>query len=236
MSNLKQQLLWANRTEALNMSEAQLEHRIETTIAHTFAWMWGVLFLSFALAYGLSLGIIDLPFNSGLYRWSWIAWLGIIFWMHRSRQKLSYGALAWLLLLFGVLEWYGLSGVFRAYDLGSIYNVFMSSTILFATLAVVGYHTKIDVARVWPVLFWSMIALIISLLLNAFVLKSGMADMWLSVIGVVIFSGFVIYDMNILRQQALGGDSRIEILMALWLFINFINIFLFLMRLFGWQD
>gem|GEM_PF-3725303 len=54
------------------MSESQLESRIEKTIAHTFAWMGGVLFLSFALAYGLSLGIVDLPFNSGLYWASWI--------------------------------------------------------------------------------------------------------------------------------------------------------------------
>jgi len=234
--SLKQQLLWLNRSEALNMSEAQLEHRIETTIAHTFAWMWWVLFLSFALAYILSLWIIELPYNSGLYRASWIAWLWIIFWMHRSWRNLSYGALAWLLLLFGLLEWYGLSGVFRAYNLWSIYNVFMSSTILFTVLSIVWYHTKIDVARVWPVLFWSMIALIISLLINYFVLHSTPLDMWLSVIGIVIFSGFIIYDMNILRQQSLWGDSRIELLMALWLFINFINIFLFLLRLVWAQE
>jgi len=79
----------------------------------------------------------------------------------------------------------------------------MSSTILFGVLALVGYHTKIDVARVGPVLFWSMIALIVSLLINAFVLQSSGLDMMLSVIGIVIFSGFIIYDMNILRQQAL---------------------------------
>jgi len=234
--SLKQQLLWLNRNEALTMSESQLESRIEKTIAHTFAWMGGVLFLSFALAYGLSLGIVDLPFNSGLYWASWIWGLGIIFWMNRSWRNLSYRALAWLLLLFGLLEWYGLSGIFRAYDLGSIYNVFMSSSILFWVLAVVWYHVKIDIARVGPVLFWSMIALIISLVINAFVLQSSMGDMMLSVIGVVIFSWFIIYDMNILRQQALGWDSRIEILMALWLFINFINIFLFLLRLVWGQE
>ncbi len=220
----------------MSMSETQLENKIETTIAHTFAWMWWVLFLSFALAYVLSLWIIELPYNSGLYWASWIGGLGIIFWMNRSWRNLSYGALAWLLLLFGLLEGYWLSWIFRAYDLGSIYNVFMSSSILFGVLAVAWYHVKIDVARVWPVLFWSMIALIISLLINAFVLQSSMADMMLSVIGIVIFSWFIIYDMNILRQQALWGDSRIEILMALWLFINFINIFLFMLRLTWGQE
>jgi len=236
MADLKQQLAWLNKGDALTMSERQLEQRIETTIAHTFAWMWWVMFVSFALAYVLSLWIIDVPFSAPLYRWSWIAGLWIIFWMNRSWRKLSYWALAWLLLLFWLLEGYGLSGIFRAYDLGSIYNVFMSSTILFAILAVVWYNVSINIARTWPILFWSMIALIISLLLNAFVFQSGMADMMLSVAGVVIFSWFVIYDMNILRKQAMWTDSRIEILMALWLFINFVNIFLFLLRLFGGQD
>ena len=231
--SLKQELLWINKDEALSLSESQLESRIERTIAHTFMWMWGVLLLAFAIAYGGSVGWIDLPYNMGLYRASWIGWLWIIFLMNMMRRKMSYGALAWLLLLFGVLEWYGLTWVFMAYDLGSIYNVFMSSAILFVVLAFAWYHTKIDIARVWPILFWSMIALIFALLLNRFVLWSSMADMFLSVIGIVIFSGFIIYDMNILRQQALWSDSRIEILMALWLLINFVNIFLFLLRLFG---
>ena len=233
---LKQQLLWINRSEALTLSESQLEQRVESTIAHTFAWMGGVMLIAFGIAYAGGTGMIDLPVSSSLYWISWIAGLGIIFLMNMKRQSMSYATLAGLLLLFGVLEWYGLTGVFRAYNFGSIYNVFMSSTILFGVLALVGYHTKIDVARVWPVLFWSMIALIISLLINAFVLQSNWLDMMLSVIGIVIFSGFIIYDMNILRQQALWWDSRIEILMALGLFINFVNIFLFLLRLVGNQD
>lgn len=236
MTNLKQQLLGINKAEALSLSESQLEQRVENTIAHTFARMWGVMLLAFGIAYAGSTGIINLPYNTSLYWMSWIAGLGIIFWMNMKRQSLSYGALAALLLLFWVLEWYGLTGVFRAYNFGSIYNVFMSSTILFWVLAIVGYHTKIDVARVGPVLFWSMIALILALLINAFVLGSGPLDMMLSVAGIVIFSWFIIYDMNILRQQSLGWDSRIELLMALWLFINFINIFLFLLRLTGAQE
>ncbi len=218
------------------MSETQLETRIESTIARTFAWMAWVMFLAFSVAYAWSVGWLNLPYSTWLYWMSWIGGMGIIFWMHRSWKTLSYTSLAALLLLFWLLEWYGLTWIFRAYDFGSIYNVFMSSTILFSVLAVVWYHVKIDVARVGPILFWSMIALIISLLLNRFVLKSGPIDMMLSVIWIVIFSWFVIYDMNILRQQALGWDSRIELLMALWLFINFINIFLFLLRLTWGQD
>lgn len=226
-----------NKGSSLTLSDVEREQKIESTIASTFMWMWVVLLLSFWIAYALSLWIVEVPFSSTYYWISWIGWLGIIFLMNMKWRSMSYTTLALLLLLFWLLEGYWLSWVFRAYSLGSIYNVFMSSAVLFFVLAFAWYHVKIDIARVGPVLFWSMIALIISLLLNAFVLQSGPLDMWLSVLWIVIFSWFIIYDMNILRQQALGDDRRVELLMALWLFINFVNIFLFLLRLtWGSQD
>jgi FtsH-binding integral membrane protein len=64
-----------------------------------------------------------------------------------------------------------------------------------------------------------------------FFIASAAFDVWISVIGLVIFAWFIIYDMNVLKQQALVDDDRIPLLMSLWLFINFINIFLFLLRL-----
>ncbi len=234
--SLKQQLLWTNRIDALSMSETQLESRIETTIANTFMRMWVVMLISFGVAYAMSLWMIPIWFSSTGYRVSWIAWMGIIFWMNSQRQTLSYTALAWLLMLFWVLEWYWLTWVFLGYSINSIYQVFLSSSVLFFVLAFAWYHTKIDVARVWPVLFWSMIALIISMLLNAFLFQSWQFDILLSVVWIVIFSWFIIYDMNVLKEQALVDNRKIELLMALWLFINFINIFLFMMRLFGNQD
>lgn len=236
MANLKEQLIWLNRVDALNLSETQLEAKVETTIANTFMWMWAVLLVAFGVAYASSLWFIPLWFSSTGYWISRIAGMGIIFWMNSQRQSLNYTALAWLLLLFWLLQWYWLTGVFLSYSMGSIYQVFLSSAILFFVLAFAGYHTKIDVARTGPILFWAMIALFISMLANSFILWNPIVDVWLSVIGIVVFGGFIIYDMNILKQQALTSDRRIELLMALWLFINFINIFMFMMRLFGWGD
>lgn len=234
--SLKQQLLWTNKIDAMSMSESQLEHRIETTIANTFMWMWAVLLIAFWVAYAMSLGMIPLWFSTTWYWISWIGWMWIIFWMNMKWETLSYTALAALLIVFWLLEWYWLTWVFFSYSMNSIYQVFLSSSVLFFVLAFAWYHTKIDVARVGPVLFWSMIALIISLLLNAFLFQSSQFDILLSVVWIVIFSWFIIYDMNILKEQALVDNRKIELLMALWLFINFINIFLFMMRLFWSQD
>jgi len=74
--------------------------------------------------------------------------------------------------------------------------------------------------------------LIVGMVVNAF-WGNATFDIRLSVIGLILFAGLIIYDMNVLKQQALIDDSRIPILMSLGLFINFINIFLFLLRIFG---
>jgi FtsH-binding integral membrane protein len=68
--------------------------------------------------------------------------------MNRSRQTMSYQALAGLLLVFGALQGYGLSGIFMAYNLGSVYNIFLTTSVMFLLLALVGYNTNIDVSKV----------------------------------------------------------------------------------------
>lgn len=78
----------------------------------------------------------------------------------------------------------------------------------------------------------ALVVLIIGSLVNIF-RANAQFDLWLSVIGVIVFSGFIIYDISALKQMALVSDNRIEVLMALNLFLNFINLFLFLLRIFG---
>ena len=125
--------------------------------------------------------------------------------------------------------------MFRTYSLGNIYQVFLAAAGFFLLLAFVGYSVKVDVSKVGPVLMVALIALIVAMVANYF-MQNPIFDIWLSVIGIVVFAGFIIYDMNILKQQALTSDNRIELLMALGLFINFINIFLFLLRLMGGRE
>lgn len=233
--NYKQQLIQANQWMALQISETDAHAKIEQTIAKTFMWMGISLLIAFWTAYTLALGILPLPFNGALMMTSWIAWLGLIFWMSYKWQSLSYNTLVWLLMLFAFLEWYGLTWVFLSYNLWSVYQVFLISAWMFLWLAFLGYFMKIDVAKVGSVLMVALVWLIIAMVANMF-FQNAQFDIWMSVIGLVIFAWFIIYDMNVLKQQALSGDNRIEILMALGLFINFINIFLFLLRLMWSRD
>lgn len=234
-TNLKQQLLHHNRADALNLSEAELQARVESTIAKTFGRVGVTLLLAFGTAYSLSLGLLPIPVSPTMFWVSWIGGLGLILWMSFRWQTMSYTTLSILLLAFGLLEGYGLTGVFLAYEMGSIYQVFLTTSFLFLGLAIAGYYLHIDIAKVGPVLLVSLIALIIAMVVNMF-WANAQFDIWLSVIGLIIFAGFIIYDMNVLKQASLHGDNRIEILMALGLFINFINIFLFLLRLMGGSE
>jgi len=230
--SFKEQLLQINRTQALDLTETQIHQRVETMISKTFMWMWFVLLIAFGLAYAIGTQLIPIPLNMGIFWWTAIAGFIIVMVMSRKRQRLSYTSLAVLLLLFGVLEWYGLSWVFLAYSIGSITQVFLTTSVMFLWLAFTGYRLHIDITRVWPILMWALIGLIVSMLINMF-WHNAVFDLWINIIGVVVFSGMIIYDLARLKQMALIGDKKIELLMALSLFLDFINLFLFLLRLMG---
>ena len=232
MMDYKEQLLQLGHADALNVSSQELHARVEGTIAKTFMWMGAILLIAFTVAYGTSTQILPIPFSSTLAWISWIGGFGLIMLMSWRWQKMSYATLASLLLLFGLLEGYGLTGVFLSYTGSSIFQVFLMSAGMFFWLAVAGYYLHIDIARVGPILLVALIVLIVGMVVNAF-WGNATFDIRLSVIGLILFAGLIIYDMNVLKQQALIDDSRIPILMSLGLFINFINIFLFLLRIFG---
>lgn len=139
-----------------------------------------------------------------------------------------------MLIVFALLEWYGLTGVFWMYNMGDIYSVFLLTAGMFFALAFAGYKLKIDITRVGSVLMIALIVLILWSVVNAFWGNSEF-NLRLNVIGVIVFSGFIIYDISALKQMAAISDERIEILIALNLFLSFINLFLFLLRIFGGQ-
>lgn len=234
--DFKQQLGSLGRRDWAALTQQQIDEKIDTTISSTFAWMGWLLLIAFWVAYSLAFWYLPLPFSYPLMMWSWIAWLWLIFFISYRWNKMSYNTIAALLVLFALLEGYWLTWTFLAYDLGNIFNVFLSAWAMFIVLAVIWYRTKIDLTRVWPILMAWLIGLIIAMVINYF-LWSTQFDVWISVIGLIIFWWFIIYDMNILKQQALWDDDRVPLLMSLWLFINFINIFLFLLRLtWMWGD
>lgn len=228
--NYQEDLLMLWWQDAHLLSEQEIRRRTESAFSKTFSWMAGLLLLAFGTARSISSGLLPVPISGWLFMLSAFGWLGLVFYMSRRWHRLSYETLAGLLVLFALLEWYGLTGIFFMYNVWSIYQVFLTSALMFAWLAVAWWRMNIDVTKVWPILLFGLIGLIIASVINMF-RWNAQFDIWISIIWLVIFSWFVIYDMNVLKQQALINDERMPLLMALGLFINFINIFLFLLRL-----
>jgi FtsH-binding integral membrane protein len=142
------------------------------------------------------------------------------------------GALA-VLIGFSGLMGVCLSSIFVTFSLGSIFTAFMGAAVLFATMSIVGYFTKRDLSSFGPLLFVALIAIIIASVINMFI-GSSVFQMVISAIAIVIFLGFTAYDTQTIREQLMDGDDyAIEIMGALNLYLDFINLFVNLLQLIG---
>lgn len=217
-----------------NLSEVEIQSRVETAISKTYLWMWIVLLLAFATGYGVFNLYASWVINPSQYFiWSIVSallWLWIVFWMIFKWSTMSYTTLAVLFLLFWLLEWFWLWNIFIVYKMASIINVFLITSVMFFILSFVGYYLKVDVTKLWSILMVWLIALLVWFLINMFWQNSEF-NIWLNVIWIVIFSWFIVYDMASLKQMAVLWDDRLPIIMWLWLFLNFINIFMMLLNL-----
>ena len=136
----------------------------------------------------------------------------------------------------------GLGVLFLRYTNGSLASTFFVTAAAFAGLSLVGYTTKKDLSGMGTFLIMALIGLILAMLVNAFLVKSGMFGLVISGLGVLIFSGLIAYDTQRLKMTyyALGGDKNAMGVAtgfgALSLFINFINLFQFLLAFMGGRE
>lgn len=124
--------------------------------------------------------------------------------------------------------------IFVIYTLGSIVSAFMGAAILFATMSFYGYFTKRSLESFGQFLFVGLIAIVIASVVNIFIGSSVMATV-ISALAILIFLGLTAYDTQRIRELVSTdeGDGREEVLGALTLYLNFINIFISLLQLFG---
>lgn len=153
-------------------------------------------------------------------------------------NRLSLGALVAVFLSFAVVMGMSISTIFVAYESASIAAVFLSTTALFAIMAIAGYTTKTDLTKLGSILMIGFIGIFVASLINLFMQNDGMSYI-ISIIGVIIFTGLTAYDVQKIKNlgQEMGNDSamsgKMGIMGALTLYLDFINLFLFLLRLFG---
>jgi uncharacterized protein len=151
-------------------------------------------------------------------------------------SRLSYPALIGLFVAFAIINGISFSFIFFIYNIGSIINVFLSTTALFAVMAIAGYTTKTDLTKMGSLLMIGVIGIVIASLINMFMHSAGF-DYLISILGVIIFTGLTAYDVQKIKNigyEANGSDTaKLGIVGALTLYLDFINLFLFLLRLFG---
>ena len=163
--------------------------------------------------------------------------LGFVFGMSFGGARMSPGTLQAMFWGFAVAMGLSLSSVFLVYTGTSIAQAFFATAASFAGLSLYGYTTKRDLTAIGTFLVMGLVGLIVASLLNLF-FQSGPLDLVISFVGVLIFAGLTAYDTQ--RTKSLyaqvagtGAEQHVVIMSALNLYLDFINMFLFILRLFG---
>ena len=228
-----------------NVAQAQLYSvpRVEVRplLRSVYLWMTLGLLLTAVVAFAIADYAPHLLHNVLLVWGILIAQLILVVVLAAAIWRLSFGAAALIFILYAALTGFSLSGIVLYYSLGTLTQAFLSTAALFGVMSIVGLTTKADLSKLGTYLIIGLVGIIIAMFINFF-LRSNTFDFIISIVGVIIFTGLTAYDTQ--KIARLAADPRIEgegsqlagklsILGALMLYLDFLNLFLFLLRIFG---
>lgn len=225
--------------------EGSLSLAFPALMRKVYLWMTMALIITGVTAYGVasSPNLMMTIFQNPAIMWGLIiAELVIVIAVSAAINKLSLTTATLLFVLYSVLNGATLSIIFTAYTMSSIANVFFITAGTFAAMAAYGYFTKRDLTSLGKLLMMALIGLIIATLVNVFLVKGSGFDLILSYVGVLIFVGLTAYDTQKIKQMLamqtdMGeGAQKVALLGALSLYLDFINLFLHLLRIFGSRE
>jgi len=209
------------------------------------SYMAAALAISGVMAYwfGTSEVLLSYLYNAtgSLSILGWIVMIapfGLVLLMGFGYKKLSSTAMIAVFVFYALLMGMSLSFIFLAYTQSSIFITFFITAATFGTMAVLGYTTQTDLTKMGSILIMALIGLIIASVVNMF-MQSGTMDYIISGIGVLVFTGLTAYDMQKIKQIGMVTDatteegSKLAIMGALNLYLDFVNLFLFMLRFLG---
>ena len=206
-----------------------------------FVWMTLALAITGLTAYGVATSptILSLIFSSKVTFFGLIiAEFALVFAISGAINRLSLSTATLLFILYSVINGATLSTIFFAFSVATIGKVFFITAGTFGAMALVGYTTKTDLTSIGKLLFMALLGIIIASVVNMFVASSGL-DLILSYVGVLVFVGLTAYDTQKIKQMCQSapdaGEStqKLALIGALSLYLDFINLFLYLLRIFG---
>jgi FtsH-binding integral membrane protein len=233
----------------LSLIQPVEQTQVKNFMANVFAYMFMALGVSALFAYLFSTNVELLQYlvsstGRGLNALGYIvmfAPLGFVLLMSFGYQRLSAPVLVLLFVIYSALNGITFSFILLTYTSGTVLACFLSAAAMFGLMAFMGYTTKQDLTKFGRILFMGLIGIIVASLINLFMGNSTL-DYIISFIGVMIFTGLTAYDVQKLKNIGAGIQyadvpasdvKKVSILGALNLYLDFINLFLFLLRLFG---
>ena len=218
---------------------AAADERVATFLRGVYGWMFGGLLVTAAVAFAVASSpamVQTLVTNRLLFFGLFIAELALVYVVSAKVNTLSPGASAGLFLLYSALNGITLSLILLVYTGGSIVTAFLATAGMFGGLALYGTVTKRSMDGIGSFAMMGLFGVIIAMVVNIF-LKSPALSFVMSVAAVIVFTGLTAYDAQRLKQMALAVQGpqvgSYAVSGALSLYLNFINLFLSLLRLFG---
>lgn len=232
-----------------NLSEsrnyAQSGSNVRTFMSNVFSWMFLALIITSVAAWwfasDLSLLQMLVTDTGKMSILGWVVMLapiGFVMLMSFAFNRLSYTTLIILFITYAALVGISLSFILLVYTLSSIFLTFAITAGMFGTMAVVGYTTKTDLTSFGRIMMMGLVGILIATLVNIF-MQSSTLHYIISYVGVAVFTGLTAYDVQKLKMIGEGttygneDSKKLSIMGALTLYLDFINLFLMLLRLFG---
>lgn len=209
-----------------------------------YVWMTFALVITGVTAYAVATTpslLLAIATNTLLFWGLVIAEFALVIAISAAINKLSITTATLLFVLYSVVNGATLSLIFVLYTATSIASVFFITAGTFAVMAFIGYTTKTDLTSLGKILLMALIGIIIATVVNLFVRSTGL-QLIVSYIGVLVFVGLTAYDSQKIKRMLMQVDTmseaaqKIALLGALTLYLDFINLFLYLLRIFGRRD
>ncbi len=231
----------SNRTMTQDMSR--------TFVSTVFMWMFAALGITAATAFmfGTNEALFSMLIQAtpqGGAKMSMLGWIVtiapfiIVLTMTTRMHRMSVQKTVLMYVIYSILMGISLSFIFWVYTAASIFKTFVISAGMFGVMAVVGYTTKTDLTKFGSFLMMALIGIIIATLVNFF-MHSARLDYIISIVGVLIFTGLTAFDVQKIKQIGNSGINdgemmaKITVHAALTLYLDFLNLFLYLLRFFG---
>lgn len=204
-----------------------------------FMWMFIGLLITFLTGYVVSSNdnMLYNIFSGGTYFILIIIELVLVVYLSARIHKMQVTTARIVFILYSFVSGLTFGSIFIVFKISSIMLIFLITAILFGIFALIGRFTKLDLTKAGTILLMMLLGIVICTFVNVF-LKNDTLDLFVSYISIIVFLGFTAYDMQKIKMLSYEFDDedKIAIIGALELYLDFINIFIDLLRIFGKRD